>query len=292
MLGIYCPPEKERYSETVRSELPGEEVRVFTSQEDLAAGGRPIEALLLDPHMPALPLAGLATLKLVQPTSAGVEGLRMGEIPPRVRIARVVDLFGPGVGESVFSHLLARNQNIVALAQAQRDRAWRRVKIKTTLEGQRLGVAGLGSIGSHVVRLGRAFGMRMRGYSRTGAAAASLPLESHMTAAPGGLAEFANGLDVLVLTLPVTPATRRIVGRSVLAALGPRGVLVNVGRGGWSTSLPSSRLWAQGNSGARSWMCLRSSPCRPSALSGVSKCNHHPPCRGRRPACGDRTPLR
>jgi len=46
-----------------------------------------------------------------------------------------------------------------------------------------------------------------------------------------GLLDLARGSDYLVNTLPATPATRRIVGAEVLAALPPGAWFVNVGRG-------------------------------------------------------------
>ena len=41
----------------------------------------------------------------------------------------------------------------------------------------------------------------------------------------------AGEVDLLVLAAPLTPATTALVGAEVLRALGPRGFLVNVGRG-------------------------------------------------------------
>jgi len=45
------------------------------------------------------------------------------------------------------------------------------------------------------------------------------------------IAELAGESDFLVLTCPGGPATRHLVGRAVLDALGPRGMLVNIARG-------------------------------------------------------------
>jgi len=50
--------------------------------------------------------------------------------------------------------------------------------------------------------------------------------------APDRLADLAARADDIVVTLPLTDATRRLVDSEVLAALGPGGVFVNVGRGG------------------------------------------------------------
>jgi phosphoglycerate dehydrogenase-like enzyme len=45
------------------------------------------------------------------------------------------------------------------------------------------------------------------------------------------LVAVAAGIDLLVLAVPLTPLTTALVGAEVLGALGPRGFVVNVGRG-------------------------------------------------------------
>jgi glyoxylate/hydroxypyruvate reductase A len=43
--------------------------------------------------------------------------------------------------------------------------------------------------------------------------------------------EFVKGLDYLVLTLPLTDATKHLINRDILLAMNPRAYLINVGRG-------------------------------------------------------------
>lgn len=43
--------------------------------------------------------------------------------------------------------------------------------------------------------------------------------------------ELASNCDVLVVACPLTEETRHIVNREVIDALGPKGVLINIGRG-------------------------------------------------------------
>jgi len=230
VLGVYSPADGEQYAAAVRREMPGEDVRVFASAQDVAQAAHGLEALLLNWHVSFRFPAGLDTLRLVQAVSAGVDGIEAKQIPPHVPVARAVDVFSAFMVEYLLAHLLARSQAVHALQDAQRRHAWGPHET-FSWSGRSLGVAGLGSVGGHLARAATAIGMQVHGYSRTGAAAAGLPLRSHTVAAPGALREFAAGLDVLVLALPLTPGTRRVVDRAVLRALGPRGILVNVGRG-------------------------------------------------------------
>ena len=49
----------------------------------------------------------------------------------------------------------------------------------------------------------------------------------------GSLREMAEAVDILLCIVPKTPETHKAIDADILAALGPQGVLINVGRG-WS----------------------------------------------------------
>ena len=95
----------------------------------------------------------------------------------------------------------------------------------TSLKGRRLGILGLGQIGRALARRAEVFGMRV-GYWNRSETDAAPGWERHET--PVALAEAS---DVLAVCVAGTAATQGMVGRQVLAALGPRGVLVNIARG-------------------------------------------------------------
>ena len=92
------------------------------------------------------------------------------------------------------------------------------------LSGKRVGIIGLGSIGSQIAKRLQAFGCAISYHSR--APKASVPYryfpDVHALAADS---------DALIVACALNDATRRIVGRRVLDALGPNGVLVNIARG-------------------------------------------------------------
>ena len=96
------------------------------------------------------------------------------------------------------------------------------------LAAQTLAVAGIGSIGEEIVRLGRAFQMRVIGLSESGRL--SHTVDRHYSS--GEWQEFAANADVLVLSLPLTDATREIVNTRILSVMKKSAILVNIGRGG------------------------------------------------------------
>jgi phosphoglycerate dehydrogenase-like enzyme len=104
--------------------------------------------------------------------------------------------------------------------------AWNRSALGT-LHGKTLGLVGLGGIGSAVAARARPFGMRVRAYRRTGAAAAGDGVE-----VLGSLADLVAAADHIVIAAPLTAATRRLFNADLLAIVKPGTHLINVARGG------------------------------------------------------------
>jgi glyoxylate reductase len=96
----------------------------------------------------------------------------------------------------------------------------------SSLQGKRLGIVGLGGIGTRVAERARAFGMEIAYHSRRPSPAATT-LEAERLPLPDLLATS----DVISLHCPLTPETHHLVGAGQLAAMKPSAVLVNVARG-------------------------------------------------------------
>jgi glyoxylate reductase len=96
------------------------------------------------------------------------------------------------------------------------------------LRGRRLGIVGLGAIGSLVARRGRAFGMDVAYHSRREAPAARV---AEVEARRLPLDELLATADVVSLHCPLTPQTRHLIGARELALMKPTATLVNTARG-------------------------------------------------------------
>jgi len=92
------------------------------------------------------------------------------------------------------------------------------------LGGKTCGIVGLGAIGRQVAKLAEAFGMSVRYHGPRRKADAAWPFHAD-------LGELARLSDCLVITCPLTDATRGLINTRILDALGPDGFLVNVARG-------------------------------------------------------------
>lgn len=93
-----------------------------------------------------------------------------------------------------------------------------------TLRGRSVGIFGLGRIGRAIARRLEAFGLPIAYHNRR-------PVEGVDYAYHPSLIELARAVDTLVCVAPGGAATDKAVDAAVLAALGPQGVLVNIGRG-------------------------------------------------------------
>lgn len=93
-----------------------------------------------------------------------------------------------------------------------------------TLRGRSVGIFGLGRIGLAIARRLEAFGLPISYHNRRrveGVAYTYYPT----------LKELAQGVDTLISVAPGGAETEKAVNAEVLAALGPQGVFINIGRG-------------------------------------------------------------
>ena len=121
---------------------------------------------------------------------------------------------------------------ILALARRipQEDRSLREGKWQTTigigLKGKTLAVLGLGRLGTHVARVGLAFGMKVVAWSQNLTAEAA----AAVGAARVEKADLFRMADVLTIHLLLSDRTRGIVGRDELALMKTGAFLVNTAR--------------------------------------------------------------
>ncbi|PWA82402.1 hydroxyphenylpyruvate reductase [Artemisia annua] len=90
--------------------------------------------------------------------------------------------------------------------------------------GKKVGIIGLGRIGAAIAKRAEAFNCPISYYSR------SQKPDSKYKYLPS-VVELAADCDILVVACPLTEETRHIINREVLDALGPKGFLINIGRG-------------------------------------------------------------
>lgn len=159
--------------------------------------------------------------------AAGIDQLDLSQVPESIPVVRMIE---PGLvaGMAEFAALavLALHRDWLTYAAQQRERRWHALPVARAAT-RRVGVMGMGVMGQAALEKLRGFGFPCAGWSRSERRIDGI--ECH--AGEGALPAFLARTDILVNLLPLTPATRGILGRRLFAAM-PRGAaLVNLGRG-------------------------------------------------------------
>jgi len=95
------------------------------------------------------------------------------------------------------------------------------------IHGSTLGIIGMGRIGEQVARRARAFNMTVLYHNRQRRPAA----EETFGARHVSQDELFATSDYVMLTVPLTPQTQRLIGRAELARMKPTAILINIARG-------------------------------------------------------------
>lgn len=168
-------------------------------------------------------------LKWVQAGSAGVEGYLSipGLVESPVILTNASGVFDQPIAEHVLAMILSFTRGLHLLRDQQLQGVWKYVR-PLDLAGSTLGIVGLGSIGRELARKAQALGMRVLAIRRH-PQKTEVPVDALW--GREGLPELLRQSDHIVLSLPLTPETRHIIGRDQLALMKPTAYLYNIGRG-------------------------------------------------------------
>jgi phosphoglycerate dehydrogenase-like enzyme len=187
-------------------------------------------------------------LKWIQFLSAGADHVMKGELQARKEIAitNASGIHSTPIAEYTIASMLAWSHGFHVTMRAQIRREWKRnwdfMDSVDSLRGKTLGVIGYGSIGRETARMGQALGMTVLALKRNpderrdtgwsppgiGDPEGRIPARWY---GPDGYTAILRDSDFITVTLPATPATRRVIGRAEIAAMRPHAYLVNIGRG-------------------------------------------------------------
>jgi lactate dehydrogenase-like 2-hydroxyacid dehydrogenase len=172
----------------------------------------------------------LPNLGLISCFGTGFEGVDLAAARARnIIVTHAGDTNSTAVAEFTMGLVIATARDLVRGDRYARTDRWRgdiieRLPIVPGLAGQRLGIYGLGSIGSKLAQRAAAFEMEIAYHNRK--PRPGVPYAYHPTLI--GLADWA---DILVVAVRADKSNTHAINREVLAALGPKGHLVNISRG-------------------------------------------------------------
>ena len=169
-------------------------------------------------------------VKWVHSMAAGLDNVlfpALVESPVPLTNSRGV--FSQSLGEFVMGAVLFFAKDFRRMVRNQEAGVWQAFDIDD-ISRQTLGIIGYGDIGRAVARRAKAFDMKVVALRRR-------PHQSQDDSTvdellpPERKLELMAGADYIVLTAPLTPETRGMIGGDELGAMKKTGVLINVGRG-------------------------------------------------------------
>lgn len=192
----------------------------------------------------------LPALEIVAHFGVGYDPVDVGAAAARgVVVTNTPDVLTEEVADTAFGLLLATVRELPAAEAWLRAGRWEKdgpyPLTRGSLRGRSLGIVGLGRIGRAIARRAEAFGLPVAYHSRR--PVADVAYRWYPSAV-----DLAAAVDTLMIVAPGGAETRHMIGPAVFDALGPEGVLVNVGRGsvvdeaGLVEALRSGRILAAG----------------------------------------------
>jgi phosphoglycerate dehydrogenase-like enzyme len=188
------------------------------------------------PHVSRDMLASSPRLRWIQSPAVGVGHMLFPEmIASPVVITCARGIRARAIAEHVLGVTIALARQLHTAVRRQVEHRWAQDELESdttsifTLEGRRMGIVGLGSIGSEIASLAAAFGMEVWGVRRR--LDQAVPTGVARVLPPTDLDDLLASSDVVVLAAPHTRSTDRLLGAREIALMRPDAMLVNISRG-------------------------------------------------------------
>lgn len=178
-------------------------------------------------------LQKMTRLKFVQSILAGVNHIPFASLNKRVVVSSNAGAYSDEVAEFAWALLLSAAKRIVELNVSLRDEKWtlRRTLDEgtevTILKDKIIGILGFGGIGRSVAKIADGFAIRVHAYSRKPKHVKGVRTVSGEL----GLERLLRESDAVVLALPLTNQTTKIIDREKLSMMKNTAILVNIARG-------------------------------------------------------------
>ncbi|HEY0920869.1 2-hydroxyacid dehydrogenase [Devosia sp.] len=182
----------------------------------------------------------------------------------RLRVTNTPEVLNDAVAELAIGLMVALARHIPQADRYVRGGGWAKAgfPLQAELNGKTLGILGLGRIGKEIATRAQAMKMRVVYHGRH-----RQPYEPYVYYS--SLLDMARDCDWLVAVAPGGRETYRMVSREVLAALGPAGGFVNLGRGTLVDEAALVELLQSGELGGAALDVFEHEPHVPEALFGL-----------------------
>ena len=167
-------------------------------------------------------------LEIIASASVGYDGIPVEYARTKgIPVTNTPDVLNDDVADLAIGLMIMTARRLVASDKYVRAGRWSKegdYPLAQKASGKRVGILGMG-------RIGKEIGKRAEAMNNTVAYHSRRPVEGVPYKHYPDLVELAKNSDFLIVIIPSTPQTQKIVSKAVIEALGPDGILVNVARG-------------------------------------------------------------
>lgn len=203
----------------------------------------------------------LPLLKIIVNYGVGYDSIDTMAAESRgVAVTNTPGVLTDDVADFAIGLVLGTSRLIVNGDRYVRDRIWLNgpMRLGRSITGKKLGIVGLGRIGTSVAERAVALKMSVSYHNRNRRDVPYVYYED--------VVSLARDCDVLLLLVPATPQTKKMVNLDVMNALGPEGTLVNVARGSVVDEAGLIHALREGHLGAAGLDVYEDEPNVPQAL--------------------------
>ena len=172
-------------------------------------------------------IAALPDLELIAVCGVGYDGVNVGAASARgIHVTNTPNVLTDDVADLAIGLLISTARQLHRADRYVRDGRWPSGAYPLTrkVSGSRLGIVGLGRIGAAVAHRAAAFGMEIAYHNRRRRSDVAYRYAET-------LVDLASSVDFLIVCAQGGAHTRHLINADVIEALGPTGILINVGRG-------------------------------------------------------------
>ncbi|KAL5976522.1 hypothetical protein ACLOJK_020855 [Asimina triloba] len=216
----------------------------------------------------------LPSLELVLTLSAGVNHIDVAECRRRgIAVANSGSAFSEDVADYAVGLLIDVFRRMSASDRYLRQALWPSqgdYPLGSKIRGKKVGIVGLGRIGSEIAKRLEAFGCNIA-YNSRRKKLVSFPYFPKVL-------DLAAHCDVIILACALTDETHCMVNKDVLAALGKEGVIINIARGKLVDEKELVRCLVQGEIGGAGLDAFENEPSVPRELFTLNNVVLSPHC--------------
>ena len=227
LLVLTREPEWDEFESTLNSfDLPELDMVVAKSESDIENHIGRCNILLANPPIAKNWINRADNLVWMQSTFAGIDALVVPDLKRGYRLTNVRDTYGDVMSEWVFSYILMFHKKVLENLEWQKESSWNQIPYKTVAE-KTLCLLGTGSIGKHIAKVAKAFGMKTYGLNSNGSNVEYF--DNTFTKAE--VHKFLPKCDFVVSVLPNTKDTKNFIDKNFLGFMNQDAVFMSIGRG-------------------------------------------------------------